>query len=200
MKVLIATNNKGKLREILQILKGTGVEAVSLEQAGVQGEPVEDADTFSENAKVKAEYFAKKTNIPTIADDSGLCVDALDGAPGVRSARYAGENAKDADNNALMLKNLQTVPDEKREAHFHCAIVCAKPSGEILVAEGKAHGTILRKPRGQNGFGYDPLFYISEEKLTFAQLPAQRKHAISHRGRALKKLAALLPNFLNKEK
>lgn len=196
MKILIATNNKGKLREIRQILSSTQIEAISLKEAGIQGEPVEDAGTFNENAIIKAKYFAQITNLPAIADDSGLCVDALDGAPGVRSARYAGEQAQDKDNNALLLKNLDPFSNDERGAHFHCSMVCVKPDGKFLVAEGKAVGQILREPRGFNGFGYDPLFYVPEEGLTFAELPSERKHAISHRGQALKALVAGLSDFL----
>jgi XTP/dITP diphosphohydrolase len=196
MKLLIATNNKGKMREIRQILAGLNMTAVSLAEAGVSGDPVEDADTFEGNAIKKAQYFANATSLPTIADDSGLCVDALDGAPGVYSARYAGPDATDADNIKLMLKNLANVPDEKRTAHFACAMVCVRADGKVLATQGRANGTILRKPRGENGFGYDPIFYVEKFDKTFAQLPAETKHSISHRGKALRKLVEGLAGFL----
>lgn len=185
MKVLIATNNKGKLREIREILSGSGIVAVSLSEAGAFGEPVEDADTFLENALIKARYFVEKTGMPTIADDSGLCVDTLGGEPGVHSARYAGENATDSDNNALLLSRLQNVPNDERTAHFSCVMVCVRPDGEYIHAEGQSPGVILHEPKGHNGFGYDPLFFVPDKGMTFAELPSVEKHAISHRGNAL---------------
>jgi len=197
VKILIATNNKGKLREIREILSTSQIEAVSLSQADVSGDPIEDADTFLGNAIIKARYFAKLTGMPAIADDSGLCVDALNGAPGVKSARFAGENATDKANNALMLKKLETVDDALRTAHFECVMVCVGPDDKLISAQGKSEGVILRAPRGENGFGYDPLFLVPKLGKTFAELEPTVKHSISHRGRALKKLAARLVDFLD---
>lgn len=196
MKLLVATNNAGKLREISQILRPSGIEVVSLEQAGVRGDPVEDGATFEKNALIKAHFFAEKSDLPTVADDSGLCVNALGGAPGIFSARYSGPDATDASNNALLLEKMHDIPDQDRTAHFFCAMVCVRPDGKSLLATGKSEGLLLREPRGNNGFGYDPLFFVPEYDQTFAQLPPEKKHAISHRGRALANLVRALPGFL----
>ena len=196
MKILVATGNMGKLREIKQILTGTPYEAVSLKDLEITDTVEEDADSFSGNALKKASFCCQLTGLVTIADDSGLCVDALDGAPGVYSARYSGEGATDATNNALLLANIDAVPDEKRTAHFSCAMACVRPDGKQIVKEGQAQGVILRAPRGENGFGYDPLFYVPEFNQTFAELPADTKNRISHRGKALKALAEVLKDFL----
>jgi XTP/dITP diphosphohydrolase len=196
MKLVVATNNQGKLREIREILAGTGIEPVSLTEAGVSGDVDEDQDTFEGNAKKKAAHFAELTGMPTIGDDSGLCVDALDGAPGVYSARFSGEGATDAKNNLLLREKLLDVPDEKRTAHFACAMACVKPGGESIVAMGASEGVILRESRGDNGFGYDPLFYVPNLDKTFAELTGAEKHSISHRGRALRALVEKLPEFL----
>ena len=199
MKVLIATNNPGKLREIREILAATTIEPVSLREAGAAGDPVEDATTFEGNALIKARAFALQTGLATIADDSGLCVDALDGAPGVLSARFSGPDATDSKNNALLLKKLADVPEDARSAHFACAMVCAKPDGTYIAAHGTCEGRILFENLGENGFGYDPLFYVPALGQTFAEIPAEIKHAISHRGRALRKLVEMLPEFLDAE-
>lgn len=196
MRVLVATRNQGKLREIREILANSQIDVISLDDVQTIGDPVEDADSFIGNALKKAHYFAKQTALPTIADDSGLCVDVLNGAPGVLSARFAGQGTTDKKNNALLLKKLNEIPDEKRGAHFECAMVCVRPDGENLIATGRVYGRILHENRGENGFGYDPLFIVPDKKLTFAQLPPDQKHAISHRGQALRSLAEKLPAFL----
>ena len=199
MKVLIATNNPGKLREIREILASTEIQVISLSEIGASGEPIEDADTFEGNALIKATYFAKETGLPTIADDSGLCFAAHDGAPGVQSARFAGLEGSDKKNNSLLLEKLKDVPDENRTAHFACAMVCVRADGKTLSTSGQCEGVILRKLRGENGFGYDPLFYVPDLEMTFAQLPAEQKHAISHRGKALRAMAEKLPEFLSSD-
>ena len=197
MKVLVATNNTGKLQEIREILDGTGIEVISLSDVDSTGEPVEDADTFEENAIKKATFYARQTNLPTIADDSGLCVDALNGAPGIHSARFSGTDANDDKNNALLLNKMRQVPDAERTAHFACSMVCVWPDGNILTSSGRCDGVILREKKGNEGFGYDPLFFVPDLEKTFAQLEPKQKNSISHRGRALRKLAAQLPAFLS---
>lgn len=197
IKLLAATGNKGKLREIRQLLPAPAYEVLGLADVTVAGEPVEDGQTFSENARIKAIFYAAQVSLPVIADDSGLCVDALDGAPGVFSARYAGPGSDDRSNNARLLREM--AGKTNRAARFVCAVVCVKPNGEAIEATGECCGELLEEPRGVSGFGYDPLFYIPQLDGTFAELPAAEKNRISHRGRALRKLAELLPRFLADE-
>lgn len=191
-KVVIATNNAHKLEEISRMLAPLGWEFVSLGSCGDFPEPVEDADTFEGNARIKARAARQNTGLPALADDSGLVVDALDGAPGVYSSRFAGEDATDADNNAKLLRLLADVPEEKRTARFVCTLVFVDEDGSETVASGTCEGKIGYEERGSNGFGYDPLF-ISDDcgGLTTAEVPAEQKDAISHRGRALRKLVEL---------
>lgn len=183
MKFVLASNNRKKLAELRAILGAQGHEVASLHECGVQSDPEETGETFEQNARIKARSACAATGLPSIADDSGLEVDALGGAPGVRSARYCP--GSDADRVAFLLKNLESVPDAERTARFVSAVACVFPDGRELVTRGECGGVILRERRGEGGFGYDPVFYVPQEGLTFAQLPAERKNAISHRGRAL---------------
>ena len=183
MKFVLASNNRKKLAELRAILGEQGHEVASLHECGVQSDPVETGETFEQNARIKARSACAATGLPSIADDSGLEVDALGGAPGVRSARYCP--GSDADRVDFLLKNLEAVPDAERTARFVSAVACVFPDGRELVTRGECGGVILRERRGEGGFGYDPVVYVPQEGLTFAQLPAERKNAISHRGRAL---------------
>lgn len=191
MKILIATHNKHKLGEMSRILEPMGYEVVTDTDLGfVLTEAEENGSTFLENARIKAESGCKESGIPCIADDSGLCVDALGGEPGVFSARYSGEHGDDKGNNEKLLLKLKDVPDEKRTARFMCAICVSFPDGSEITAEGACEGKIGYEYRGNNGFGYDPLFMVGDK--SFAELSASEKDAVSHRGNALKKLEKLL--------
>lgn len=191
MRILIATHNKHKLSEMARILEPMGYEVVTDTDLGFTlTEAEENGSTFFENARIKAESGCKESGLPCIADDSGLCVDALDGEPGVFSARYSGEHGDDKGNNEKLLFNLKDVPDENRTARFVCAICVSFPDGSEITAEGACEGKIGYEYRGNNGFGYDPLFMVGDK--SFAELSAEEKDAISHRGNALKKLEKLL--------
>ena len=190
MKLILASNNAHKLEEIRAILGGEFEEILSLREAGIVHETVEDGQTFLENAEKKAREIAELTGCCALADDSGLCVDALDGAPGIYSARFAGVHGDDAANNRLLLEKLEGV--ENRAAHFTCAMALVRPDGSVLRAEGYFYGQIAHEEAGVNGFGYDPLFYLPERGCTSAQLSPEEKNAISHRANALHKLLALL--------
>ncbi len=187
MKLVVASGNPGKRREIASILEGLGFELVDGEPAV---EVNEDADTFAGNARKKALAAARSCGCAAIADDSGLCVDALGDAPGVRSARFAGEGASDAENNARLLAELEG--GTNRRARFVCAVCLAYPDGRVLEASGEVEGQILEAPRGEEGFGYDPLFYCPELGKTFAEASPEEKARVSHRGRALRRLAELI--------
>ena len=190
--VVLASRNRGKLKELERLLTeelGDVITLKSLDDIGFTAEIEENGTTFAENALIKASAVAALGYI-TLADDSGLCVDALGGAPGVYSARYAGEHGDDAANNALLLKNLEG--QENRDAAFVSVFACAFPDGSApIVAEGRAPGVILRQARGEGGFGYDPLFYVPALEKTFAELSAEEKNAISHRGMAVRAFARL---------
>lgn len=188
MKILVASNNKSKIKELNAILGELGVECVSLSDMGINAEVEETGSTFFENAKIKAEAFYKIAKIPTISDDSGLEVDALNGEPGVFSARYAGEHGNDDKNNQKLLENLKNVPDDKRTAHFKTVVYLVLDENTFISAEGTVNGFILNEKRGCNGFGYDPLFFSPELKKTFAEATAEEKNAISHRGNAIRSL------------
>ncbi len=185
--IVLATTNQGKTREIHELLKGFPIEIKNLNDFGPIPEVIEDGTTFDDNAYKKASFTARILGYPAMADDSGLCVEALDGAPGVWSARYAGENATDADNVNKMLDNLKD--KDNRNAAFKCVISIAVPTGAALTYEGECQGVITKKPVGDNGFGYDPLFFYPEFNKTFAQLSIQKKGEVSHRGKALKEIA-----------
>lgn len=184
-RLLIATNNQGKVREIKKILDGVYCEILSLKEAGIDVEVVEDGNSFYENARKKAIEISAMADCDVLADDSGLCVDALNGAPGIYSARFAGEDATDEDNNSKLVDLIRKVPQEKRQAKFVCSMVMARAGSELMHVEGEVYGEILTKPRGTGGFGYDPLFYIERYGKTFGELDADVKNAISHRARAL---------------
>ena len=190
--VIVASGNKGKLREFQELMAGLPVEVKSLKDYPEIGEIEENGATFAENAYIKAKAVYDATGYLCIADDSGLEVDALDGAPGIFSARYAGEEKDDAANNAKLLQALENVPDTARGAQFHCAIVAIAADGRRFDAEGIVRGEILRAPRGDNGFGYDPLFYVPEFGRTTAELTMDEKNAISHRGKAVRQIVAIL--------
>lgn len=185
--IVLATTNQGKTREIHELLKGFPIEIKNLNDFGPIPEVIEDGTTFDDNAYKKASFTARVLGYPAMADDSGLCVEALDGAPGVWSARYAGENATDADNVKKMLDDLKD--KDNRNAAFKCVISIAVPTGAALTYEGECQGVITKKPVGDNGFGYDPLFFYPEFNKTFAQLSIQEKGRVSHRGKALKEIA-----------
>ncbi|WP_334110527.1 XTP/dITP diphosphatase [Thermodesulfitimonas autotrophica] len=199
-RIVVATTNRGKLREIEEILAPLGLSVTSLAAYPGFPEIEEDGATFEENAIKKAQFTAAFTGETALADDSGLEVDYLGGAPGVRSARFAGEPKNDAANNAKLLRLLAGVPWEKRTARFRCVIAVATPDGAVATAEGTCEGFILTEPRGTGGFGYDPLFYFPEYGKTFAELPPEVKNQVSHRGRALAKLKEVLASLLAGEK
>lgn len=191
-EIMIATKNRGKVKEFRDLFASRGVDVKSL----VDYPNIEDIEetgvTFAENAQIKAETIAKKLHIPVIADDSGLAIDYLDGRPGVYSARYAGEHKNDLDNLNKVLDELAAVPDEQRTARFHCALALAIPGEKTQIVEGTCEGIITDKPIGENGFGYDPIFFVSEKGKTMAELSKDEKNQISHRGNALRKLDKLL--------
>ncbi|HIU99019.1 MAG TPA: XTP/dITP diphosphatase [Candidatus Limadaptatus stercoripullorum] len=189
MKIAIATNNPNKLREIRAILGGFFDEALSLSDLGIDIDIEETGTTLTENALIKARTIRDLTGLPALADDSGLMVDALGGAPGVYSARYAGEEHDDKKNNALLLKNLEGKP---RDAKFCSVIALCYPDGRELTAEGSVRGVILKEERGTGGFGYDPLFFSPELGKTFAEATPEQKNSVSHRSRALRAMLELL--------
>ena len=186
MKLILASNNAHKLAEMKAILAPYFDEIVSMGEAGIEHETVEDGKTFMENAVKKAKELAEISGCCAIADDSGLCVDALAGGPGIFSARFAGVHGDDKANNALLLKELEG--ERERGAHYTCAIALAWPDGRVLTAEDYLYGEIAYDERGTNGFGYDPLFLLKELGLRTAELTPEEKNRISHRGKALRKL------------
>lgn len=183
-RLLIATNNEGKLREYGDLLAGLPVQLVSLREAGIDLEVEETGQTFAENAILKASCYARASGLCTLADDSGLEVDALGGEPGVMSSRYAGPQATDADRVRFLLDKMKDVPDDQRSARFRCVIAVASPAGKVETSEGIVEGVIASEPRGDQGFGYDPIFYLPEMTRTMAELPPAIKNRISHRARA----------------
>ncbi|NLO81798.1 MAG: XTP/dITP diphosphatase [Clostridiales bacterium] len=193
-RIIAATNNPGKIKEIKQILNDLPFEILSLKDAGVNIRVTEDGSSFEENALKKAMEIFKYTGQAVLADDSGLEVMALGGQPGVYSARFAGENATDEENNAKLLKMLEAVPFERRQAVFRCVVVLVRPDASVLRATGACYGKIGFSPAGRNGFGYDPLFIVDGLGKTFAELTPEEKNVISHRGVALKKLKELIIN------
>lgn len=191
MNYIIATHNMKKRNELARILEPLGVSVLTAEQAGIELTDVEETGTsFEENARLKSRSGCQESGMPCIGDDSGLMVDALDGAPGVYSARYAGDHGNDPANIALLLENLKDVPDEKRTARFVCTVCCTYPDGREIVVSGKCEGKIGYAPKGNGGFGYDPVFMVGDK--SFAELTAEEKDKISHRGNALKALAEAL--------
>ena len=195
-KFVLASHNPGKIKEMSAILAQFGVEVVSPKELGITVDVEETGTTFAENAMLKAKTICAASGLPAIADDSGLCVDALNGGPGVYSARYGGEGLDDRGRYMLLLNNMRG--QTTRAAHFACAIACAFPNGDTLTAEGRCDGTIAFAPMGEGGFGYDPVFFVPEKAKTFGQLTAEEKSAISHRGRALESFVGKLETYLKK--
>ena len=198
MDMILASRNKKKIKELNAILSASipDIRILSLDDIGFEGDIEEDGTTFEENALIKARSAMAAANhrYPAVADDSGLSVDALDGAPGVYSARYAGGHGDDAANNALLLKNLADTPAEERTARFVCCIALVYPDGREITVRGETEGLIIDEARGEGGFGYDPYFYYAPFGKTFSELSAEEKNAISHRGKAIAKLAEQLKN------
>jgi XTP/dITP diphosphohydrolase len=196
MQLLVATGNAGKVKEIEHEMEVAGLLSGGIHLHGLKDLPpgwadvVEDRPTFVGNALKKARHFAQISGMLTLADDSGLCVDALDGAPGVKSARYAGEPCDNAANNAKLLREIDSIPDDKRQARFVCAMALATPTADLAVMVDDVHGVILRASRGTHGFGYDPLFFFPDLNMTTAELPMDKKSQISHRGKALRRMIA----------
>ncbi len=196
LRLLIATHNRGKLREYRQLLADLPVEVADLDQIGIIEEVPETGSTFTENAVQKALAYARLSGLWTWADDSGLEVDALGGEPGVHSARFAGPNAADEDRYRLLLQRMAHVPPGRRTARFRCVIAIATPEGRVEVAEGHCEGEIALAPRGEHGFGYDPVFYLPDRQLTMAELPPEEKNRISHRARAARAARWILERML----
>lgn len=194
MKLILASNNKKKLKELREILSGFGIEVLSQSEAGIDLEVEETGSTFAENAFLKADGACKVSGEACIADDSGLVVEALGGAPGVYSARYGGEGLDDTQRYELLLKNLEN--EEHRDAKFVSSIACVFPDGSVIRAEGECRGVITREPRGEGGFGYDPVFYMESLGKTMAEVTPEEKNAVSHRGNALRKFREELSKFM----
>ena len=194
MKLVLASKNEKKLREMDEILSSLGIEVISEAQAGVDVEVEETGTTFEENSLLKAKAVMEASGLPAIADDSGLCVDALGGAPGVYSARYGGPELDDTGRYRLLLENMKGQP---RGARFVSVITCCFPNGDVLTARGECPGTIAFAPMGEGGFGYDPVFFLPKLKKTFAQLTPEEKNAISHRGLALRAFREKLEEYLH---
>ncbi|MCX6003955.1 MAG: XTP/dITP diphosphatase [Chloroflexi bacterium] len=197
-KLLLATNNIGKLREYRNLLRGIPFELVIPAELGIKIVIEETGETYEENARIKAVTLAKESGLLSLADDSGLEVDALDGKPGVMSARYAGKNASDRERVNYLLSCLKDFPAEKCTAHFRCVIAIAKPDGYTEFCDGECYGIITPEPRGEHGFGYDPVFYFSEFGKTMAELPPDVKNQVSHRGRAAQKARLVLQKIVEK--
>ena len=196
MRMVIATRNKGKLDEVRKLLTGIDLELIGLDCFDI-GDILEDGSTFAENAMIKARAVHLHTGLASLADDSGLAVQALGGAPGVYSARYSGPGANDERNNLKLLQDMINVPDNQRQAAFHCCIALCLPGQDSLCFEGIWPGRILRSPRGRNGFGYDPLFLDPELNLSAAEMDFQTKNKRSHRARAIQKFIDLWPALTN---
>ena len=191
-ELLLATNNKGKIREYQSLLRGIPYKIVTPAAQGITTQVDEVGGSFEENARLKAATLAKQSGLLSLADDSGLEVDALGGEPGSLSHRYAGESATDADRIGYLLTKLKNVPDKERTAQFRCVIAIAEPDGRVELCSGECRGLITMKPRGNQGFGYDPIFYLPELRKTMAELTLAEKNRISHRARAAEKARELL--------
>ena len=198
MKLVLASQNKKKIKEMNEILAQLGVEVMSQAEAGVNVDVEETGTTFEENSLLKAKAVMEASGLPAIADDSGLCVDALNGAPGVYSARYGGEGLDDVGRYRLLLENMKG--QMPRTAKFVSVITCCFPNGDVITARGECPGTIAFAPMGEGGFDYDPVFFVPGMKKTFAQLTAEEKNAISHRGKALEVFKAKLEEYLKERK
>ena len=198
-KLIFATGNEHKMKEIRMILADLGMEILSQKEAGIQADVVEDGATFEENAQIKAGEISKIAlampeykDAIVLADDSGLEIDYLGGEPGIYSARYLGEDTPYSIKNAEILKRCEGVPDEKRDARFVCVIACAYPDGTVDTATGIIEGKLAKEPKGENGFGYDPIFYLPERGMTTGEMEPEEKNAISHRGIAIRKMVEIL--------
>lgn len=192
LDLVVATGNKGKLKEISRLLEIKGVKVIGLDEFPDAPDVVEDGKTFAANAAIKAEAIARHTGLPCLADDSGLVVAALQGAPGVHSARYSGVDATDRSNNRKLLEEMALVPESERQAVFCCVIALCLPDQATRFFEGRVEGQILMQEQGGGGFGYDPLFYLPEFGCTMAEIPLDVKNRISHRGQALRQLVEYL--------
>jgi XTP/dITP diphosphohydrolase len=191
-KLIFATGNENKMKEIRMILADCGYEILSMKEAGIDVDIVEDGKTFEENAVIKATAISKLAGCLVLADDSGLEVDAMDTAPGIYSARWEGEDTPYSVKNQKIIDNLKDVPEEKRTARFVCAIAAAFPDGRVVTRRGTIEGLIAHKPAGENGFGYDPIFYVPEFKKTTAELSPEEKNKVSHRGKALQMIREVI--------
>lgn len=198
MKVIIATKNAGKAKEFIKMFEPYKIEVKTLLDYPEFGEIEETGETFEENARIKAETVCAQLGAMAIADDSGLMVDALDGRPGIYSARYAGEEKDDEANNDKLIEELKGVPEAERTARYYCALAFASPDNETIIVNGTCEGIIISERRGTNGFGYDPLFYLPERGKTMAEITAEEKNELSHRAKALKKLEKHLSQFFAK--
>ena len=199
MKIAIATGNAHKVKELSRLLDIGGIEFVSLKDLGFNGDIIENGKTFAENAMIKAKFICEKYNIPAIADDSGLCVDALNGEPGIYSARYAskdGENSDDRANIDLLLENMKTIPSGERSGRFVCSMAFCAPDGVSLTVDGICEGHITTDIRGESGFGYDPVFYCTKLCKTFGETTDDEKNSVSHRYNACKLLAVKLKEYI----
>lgn len=194
--IIFATGNQGKMREIRKILGDMDVEILSMKEAGISVDIIEDGTTFEENAVIKAKAVAKETPHIVLADDSGLEIDYLNKEPGIYSARYMGEDTSYEIKNKNLIERLNGVEDEKRTARFVCAIAAAMPNGEVITTHGVIEGRIGYEPKGSNGFGYDPIFYVPEYGCSSAQLSEEEKNAISHRGKALEAMKEELKKMI----
>jgi XTP/dITP diphosphohydrolase len=195
-KLLLATSNPGKIREYRFLLDGLGYQITTLPEEGIVKVVTESGNSYEQNARLKAVTYANLSRLPTLADDSGLEVDALNGEPGVKSARFAGETATDAEKVSLLLAKLKGVPWERRTARFKCIIAVATPKGQTKVCYGECQGVIALEAKGENGFGYDPIFSLPEIGKTMAELPLELKNQISHRARASQKARQVLQRLL----
>lgn len=195
-RLLLASRNAKKLAELRRIMAATGTEVIGLDDVPPYDEAPEDGATFEDNALLKAREAVRHTGLPAVADDSGLCVDAMNGMPGIFSARWSGRHGDDAANNELLLAQLRDVPDDRLTARFVCAAAYADPDGTEVVVRGEMPGRLRREPAGSGGFGYDPLFQPDGQTVTAAELDPQAKDAISHRGKAMRELAARIAPHL----
>ncbi len=198
MELLIATHNRGKLREYQELLAGLPLTLSTLDDVGIGEEVEESGATYAENARLKAEAYARQSGRLTLADDSGLEVDALGGEPGVRSRRYAGEGKSDAERNEYLLARLRDVPANARAARFRCVIAIAEPDGRLWLSEGTCEGEIAFEPRGKNGFGYDPIFILREDGRRMAELSPEEKNRLSHRARAAQGAREILKQLVER--
>ena len=199
-KLLLATTNQGKVREYRHLFKGLPFELVTPAEEGINVAVEENHPSYEENARLKATAYARASQLVTLADDSGVEVDVLGGEPGIRSARAAGENASDKNRVAHLLARLEDVPQEKRTARFKCVIAIATSAGETELCHGECQGLIAFEPKGENGFGYDPVFYLTEFGKTMAELPMEIKNQVSHRGRAAREAYKVLERLAEKVK